>query len=130
SNAGSEMVGEVGANPRQIVPDRDADRLQMGSRPDARDLQQVRRIHGAARDDDLACCQYPIVLPVLPKRDPDAPAAVQHEPRGYCLGHDPQIWPSSRLCEKGARGRSTKPATARHLRIADTLLNCAIVVMG
>ena len=57
-----EMVGEVGADPRQLVQHRDPDRAQMLGRADARDLQQVRRVDGAAADDHLARRRDPVVV--------------------------------------------------------------------
>ena len=53
-DADGVVVGQVGADARQIVHDVDADRLQVRGRPDARHLQQVRRVDGAARQDHLA----------------------------------------------------------------------------
>jgi hypothetical protein len=54
-----------------------------------------------------------------------------YDPKGsHRLGFDPQIWASPRLGQKGSRGRPAKPAIAGHLRIADTLLDRAIVVPG
>ena len=76
-DANGKMVGEVGADSRQIVPHCNRDRLQIGGRPDARDLQQVRRIDGAARDHDFARCKCPVIRPVLAKSDADATVAVQ-----------------------------------------------------
>ncbi len=43
------VVDQVGADAGQIVHDRDAERLQVRRRPDAGDLQDVRRVDGAAR---------------------------------------------------------------------------------
>src|ERR1700751_3396030 len=135
-DAGGEMVGEVGADTRQIVSDRDADRLQMGSRSDARDLQQVRRVDSAARHHtpaphyDLACDQHPTGLPVLPEGDPEATAALHYEPCRDRLGYDPQIWPPPCLGQEGACRRPAKSTVAGHLRIADPFLHRAVVVAG
>lgn len=53
-DADGVVIGQVGAHTRQIVEDVDADRLEMRGRPDAGHLQQVWRVDGAARKDDLA----------------------------------------------------------------------------
>ena len=37
-HADGEVIGEVGADPRQVVRHRNPDRLQLGGRPDTRDL--------------------------------------------------------------------------------------------
>ena len=49
-----EVVLQVAADPRQIVHDRDARRLQRLGRADAGKLQQAGRADGAAAEDHLA----------------------------------------------------------------------------
>jgi hypothetical protein len=41
-HANGEMIGEVGADPRQIMRHRNPDRPQMGGRTNPGDLQQMR----------------------------------------------------------------------------------------
>ncbi len=48
------MVLHAGADIRVVVQHRQAQRLEQTSRPDARKLEKLRRIDGAARHDDLA----------------------------------------------------------------------------
>ena len=52
--AGRVMIAQVLADPRQRVPDGNAELLQQGGRADAGELQKLRRVIGAARQDDLA----------------------------------------------------------------------------
>ena len=46
------MVHEVLADPGQVVDDVDAEALQQSTRPDAADLQQLRRVQRAGGEDD------------------------------------------------------------------------------
>ena len=47
------VVAQVLANSGQVVLHRDAERLQECRRTDARDLQELRRVHRAAAQDQL-----------------------------------------------------------------------------
>ena len=49
-----EVVLEVLADARQVGDDRDAERREVRRRPDARQLEQLRRVDRAAGEDDLA----------------------------------------------------------------------------
>ncbi len=109
------MVVEVGADPRQVVHHRHADRLEVLGRADAGNLQQMRRVDGAAADDDLARRQLLAVHAVLAKRDAGAALAVKQEFGGDRVGLDPEIGATARLGEKGAGGRAAQPASPRHL---------------
>ncbi len=94
------------------------------------DLQQVRRIDGAAGDDDLARRERLVVGAFLSISDAGATAAFEQQPRRDSLGLDPQIWAPPRFGQEGPRRRAAKAAVTGHLRIADTLLNRAVVVAG
>src|SRR5215831_15200253 len=102
----------------------------MAGRADAENLQQVRRVDGTAADHDLSCRDDPAVAASLAERDTSAPASVKQQPGRHGLCLDPEVGPPPCFREKGARGRPTEPPPARHLRIADPLLNRAVVVWG
>ena len=97
------VVGQVGADARQIVHHRHADRLQMRARPDARHLQQVRRVDGAARQDHLARRRHLPVLALLPEGDAGAALAVEQQPRRERIGLDAQVRPRPCACARKVR---------------------------
>ena len=124
------MVGQIGADTRQIVDDVDADRLQVRTRTNARDLQQMRRVDGAARQDHLARGHHLAIPALLAEGDTYAALAFEQQPGGKRLGLDAQVRPASRLRQKRACGRAAEAAIARHLRIADALVLAAVEVVG
>src|SRR5271166_2273807 len=109
-----EMVGKIGTDPRQIVYDLDADRLQMAGRADARNLQQLRRIDGTAAYHDLTRRGDTAVTAVLPEGDPGAAPPVEQQPRRDRLGLDPQVGaaagPRPEMCVRSTR--ETVPAVS------------------
>ena len=125
-----DMVRQIGADPRQFVDYRDPDRAQVPGRADAGNLQKLRRVDGAARNDHLARRRHLAVPAVLAIGDAGAAFSVKHQPGRDRLGDDPQIGAPPRLGQKGLRRRAAKPAAARHLRIADAFLVGAVVVLG
>ena len=82
------VVLQIGADTRQIVHHRHADRLQMLRRPDARDLQQMRRIDRAAAHDHLARRARLAIDAALAEDDPGAAPALEQQARGHRLGLD------------------------------------------
>src|SRR3954454_5129837 len=99
-------------------------------RTNARDLKQVRRVDGAARQDHLADSRHAAILAVLLERDADAAPAVKQQSGGKRPGLDPQILPALRLRQEGARGRAAQAAVARHLTIADAFMLAAVEIPG
>ncbi len=66
------MVVEVGADAGQVVDHRNPDRREVAGRADPGNLQEVRRVDGAAADDDLARRQLPAIGAVLAVADSGA----------------------------------------------------------
>ncbi len=69
------MVLQIVADARQLVHHLDAVRAQVPGRADARELEELRRVDGAAGEHDLAprlCAQLAAVLAVAHGRRPPA----------------------------------------------------------
>ena len=62
------MVLQVLADAGQVVDDRNPDCREVARRADTGDLQEVRRVDGAAADDDLARRQFPAIGAALALR--------------------------------------------------------------
>ena len=67
-----EVVLQVAADGRQVVDDVDAERSQVLGVADARQLQQLRRVEGAAAQDHLAGARR---VCVRPRREYSTPVA-------------------------------------------------------
>ena len=91
ADASREMVGEVGADPRQVVHDRNADRLQVPAGPIPETCKQVRRVDRAAAEDHLARRGDVVDPAAAAKGDAGAAPAVETETGGNGLGDHPQI---------------------------------------
>ena len=71
------MVAEIAADTGQGVPGGNADRGQILRIADAGDLQELRRVDGAAAQDDVAAgAEFP-ALPVLAVGDADGALALE-----------------------------------------------------
>ena len=122
------MVDQVRADARQIVHHRNAERLQVRRRPDAGDLQDMRRVHRAARDDDLAVGAHLGEIAAAAEGDADAALALEQELAALRLGLDPEVRPAPCLAQEGLRRRAAEAAAPRHLRIADARALLAVEV--
>ena len=98
------MILQVGADAAQFMHHRHADRLQVVRRPDAGDLQQMRRVDRAAAQDDLLVGTRLDRLAALAERDADAALAFEQQFGGQRLGFDPQVRPALGLLQEGLRG--------------------------
>ena len=100
-------------------------------RADARDLQQMRRVDGAARQDHLARGPHPPV---------SGPSGGRRRRRSACprtaawwrtpWSRRAGCGAAFRLGQEGARGRAAETAVARHLREADALVLATVEVLG
>ncbi len=82
------VIAQVPADPRQRVPDRDADAAQMRRIADAAELQQLRRGHHAARKDHLAPGVYLFALAAVGIFDAGRALAVEQDLRRMGMGDD------------------------------------------
>ena len=92
------------------LDDLDAVLLEQRRRPDAGDLQQLRRVDGAARHDHLALGAQELRLATLADIDADRAPALEDDARDERLRLDEQVLPSHRRPEIGARRRASEPA--------------------
>ena len=115
------MVDQVGADARAARAPPDADRPQMLGRTDAGDLQELRRVDGAAARRSPRGRPHRASAAALAERDADAAPALEDQPAATA-SVSTRDWPRPRASrEKGLRRRAAKAAAPRHLRIADAL---------
>src|SRR5690348_1435199 len=123
------MVLQALADPGQVLHERDPERRQMLLRPDPRQHQELRRVDGAAAQDDLAsgaCFELPAAPP---ERDADGAAALEEDLVAERLGHDLQIAPLHRRPQIPDCGRAA-PAVARcRLVVAGPVLTRAVEIV-
>ena len=122
------MVVEVLADAGKIVDRRDADLPQMRGIADARQLQELRRIDGARRYDDLA---------VGMRRDDPAAAlvfdaggalSVEQDAAGEGPGRELHVPAAQGRAEIGVGDRPAGAVPHRHLHGAEAFLLAAVVV--
>ena len=104
------MVLQIGADPGDVTHHRDAELLRQGSRPDPRQLQELRRAVDAAADDDLALCPRDMRHAITQKLDPARPAVLDEEARRVSLGADRQVRTTARRAQIGGRRAPAPPA--------------------
>ena len=120
------MVLQIGSDRWQVMSDLDPERLQVFRRPDAGQLEEVRRVHRTAREDHLPSRPQLAHLAVLAEGYADAAPALEQQPGRLRLGLDPHL--VARPGEEGPRGRAAPATHPGHLRIADPLLFRAVQV--
>ncbi len=129
-NPNDIVVAEIVPDARRIVQHVDADGLQMSCWTDPGNLQYMRRIYGARRDDDFAGGAHFLVAAATSVRDADAFLALEQKPPGLRFRDDLEIGPAFRVCQEGLRRRSAEAMIAGHLGIGDTFLFGAVVILG
>ena len=123
------MILEVGADARQVVDDRHADRPQMVGRADARQQQQARRADAARGDQHLALAAQhggrpPLSTTSTPTaRPPSTTMRVTSD-----AGPDGQVRPVANGLEIGDGGRGAARVADGDLVVADALLLRAVEV--
>ena len=85
-----EMVLQVLADPGQVDDERDAVRLQLRRRPDAGQLQELRRVDRPAGKDHLARRRANSLVAVAAVADADRPPALEDDPRRPAHGCGPR----------------------------------------
>src|SRR5262245_57297071 len=125
------MVAEVFADRRQIVNDLDAETLEQAATADAGELQEARRIDGAAADDHLLArlhlVDQPAALVDIANRH--RLLALEHDLAGARMGA--KIDPPGLLLRRQQIHPPRAAAQAlvdAALQIADAGLRCAVVV--
>ena len=123
------MIAEVFADAGQVGDDRYAERAQALGRTDAGQLQELRRIERARRDDDLAAGESLLRLAAAQIVDAAGALAVEQNAGGERLRHDAQVGASARRFEIGGRGRRAHAAAHRRLVIAGAFLRRAVEIV-
>ena len=123
-----EVVLEVLADLGAVVHHRDAELLQALGGADARELQQLRRIDRAAREDDLgrALGAGDAALAVL---DADRAPALEDDARGERLGLHAQVRALHRRTQVADRGAHPPAVLRGGLVVARALLALAVEVV-
>jgi hypothetical protein len=93
------------------------ERAQVLGRADARDLQDVRRVHRAAAHDHLAVRAHRLGGAAAPDLNADAALALEQQAAGLRIGLDAQVRTAARLAQERLRRRAAPaPAPADDLR--------------
>ena len=124
------MVLQILADPAQRHFRVDAVRAQFLRIADAGQHQGLRRVDGAAGQNDLALGMRDLALAVLQILDADGARALEHDARHQRAGLDPQIGATERGPQIADRCAAPMPVTDRHLDAREAMLLGAVVVGG
>jgi hypothetical protein len=124
------VVAEVGADAAQRMHDRHAEAREQIRRPDARDLQQPRRVHRAGREDHLPSCAHLALRRAARGLVADAHCTqpLEHDAARARIRPHLKIRARHGGLEEGARGGDAAAAMDGALVVADARLVAAIVV--
>ncbi len=126
---GGGMVAEVLAHRRLVEQQLDFAHRQVLGRADAGEHQQLRRVVGAAAEDDLALGAELLHLAELAGLDPDRAGALEEHAVDVHVGHHGQVWALSRRVQVGDGGARPHAAALGHLVHADAVLLGAVEVL-
>ena len=127
-DADLHVILQVAADARRIQHDLDAVALEQIGGTDAGELQQLRRVIGAAGNQDLFCRARGLQHPALLVFDRHRAAPFEHNALRQCRGLDPQIAPPPRRAKIGPRRARPPPAPRRGLKPSGAFLGGAIEV--
>src|SRR5262245_38949674 len=99
------MILQVLADPRLVSHQGNAQCLQLGTRTDAGELEQLDRADGAGRQDDLAAAARRADNAVLAPAHAGSPRAVEQHRFDEAVGLEPQVLSAEHGLEKTARRR-------------------------
>ena len=102
--------------------------LQQRARPDARELQKLRRVDGAARQDHLAPRRRRPARAMLNVVDTRGPPPLEPQARHLRMHLHLQVFPPHRRAQEGARRRHAAAALGGELIEADALLFRAVEI--
>ena len=125
------MVLQVAADTRQVVQGPDAERRQMIGRADARQHEELRRVHHAARQDDLAAAARDLVAAVDHVAHAHGAVLVEDDALDQGVGDDVDVVAVALDGgpEIGARRAPALLLALGHLVVADAVLLGAIEVV-
>ena len=123
------MFVEAFADARHVGDDGNAEGLQQRRRSDARQLQKLRRIIGAGRQDQFARGARRPRLPAHAILDAGGAASLEQNARGQRVGDDAQIGAAGHRFQVGLRGRAARALARRRLVKAGAFLRRAVEVV-
>ena len=125
-----QVVLQVLTDPLEIVHHVDAEVGEFLARPDAGELQQLRRVDGPAADDHFASRPHLVAQVVAPVAHAHRAPALEQDARGQRVRAHLQIGAVQRRAQIGV-GRTAAPARAhRHIHAPEALLLVAVHVLG
>jgi hypothetical protein len=131
AQADLQVVLQVLADARQLVHQRNAHALEQRARPDARELQQLRRLDGAGAQQHLGTAARGLQHAALPVADAGGAAPFEHQLAGQRLGLDAQVGPLLHGRRQVGLGGAAAPALVRgELVVAGAFLRGAVEVAG
>ena len=128
NHAHGEVVAQVLAHPGQVLQHLDAELPQLLRRPDAGQLQQLRRVEGACTDDHFAAGAHLAARAALIEAHADRAPVFEQDAGG--LRRDAQVDAAAPDRRMQKRSGATDPPTFENiaLEIARALLARAVVV--
>ena len=124
------MVLQVLAHARQIVHHGNPQGLRQRGRAYARQLQQLRRLDGACRQNHFGPRLGLALLPALQVADAGGAPAAQHQLRGHGIGLYAQIGAAPGLAQIGLGRTAAQALVGGELVVACALLVAAVEVLG
>ena len=128
-HARREVVAVVLADALQLVLHLDAMAAQQLGLADAGMLQHARRLHRAARHDDLAVDARLALLAQHRVGDADRALALEDDIAHQRIGLDLEVRPVAGGIEEGARRRLAFAVLHRHLVVAEAFLVAVVVIL-
>ena len=125
-----EVVCEVAADARPVGHDRDPVLEELRRGADARQHQELGRVDGPAREDDLAPRRGLDRAAVQAAGEAHGAAALEHHPLGQALRPDREVRARPRAVEVGAGGAPAHPVADGAVHPAEALLLVAVDVLG
>ena len=122
------MVLQALADAGKIVQDLDANRAEMRGRADARQLQQMRRVGGAGREQHLRSGTHLSHFAALPPRNPAYPSSLAVQSQYMRAGLEVKVGPPHDWTEEGGGGADAAAVADGALVVGDAFLRCAVVV--
>ncbi len=123
------VVAEVAADARQGMLHRHADLAQIVGIADARDLQELRRVDGAATQDHVAAGADLLRLAALSIGDADGLPALEVDALDQRVGDHLEVRPAHRGPQIGV-DRAPAPAALHHVLVEQRAFLVAAVVVG
>ena len=124
------MIAQILADSGQIRDQRNVVPGEFGSRPDAREHQELRGVDGASGDDDLGSRPRLSLLRAHAIAYSHRAAAFDQDLASQRVGDDGEVGTSLRGAQIGRRGTGAPAAADGRLNARHPLLHRAVIVFG